>query len=420
MGNRLYAMLKNVKNKLHSPEYKERGKMRKKDFTRRRKMNFAQTVAFIITGIPKSLQVGLTAFFNEYVKDVDSYSKQAFSKRRLCVNPDAIKELFDDTVEQFYKLGKFDTYMGFRVLAVDGTRYNLPTSSELSEFYGEQITGNVPQVQALGSCLYDVMNGILLDALIYPCKSNERELAIKHMNRLAEIGQDKEILLFDRGYPSAELISELEKRGLYYLMRCTPEFCAGMRTTSDDCTITHKFAKRKITATFRYIKIKLASGQDEILITNLPEDIFPSEKMAELYHMRWSIETKYDELKNKIKIENFSGLSVIAVEQDFYASMFLSNLAGYAVYDNREKVKAAHNSDENKFTYKQNLNVTIGILRDKVVEMILVDSDLKRRKILKQISKTLIRSVVPTRTDRSVKRTISHTKMKFPMNGRSS
>lgn len=418
MGNRFCAMLGIVNDKLRDPGYKARGKMRKEDFTRKRKMGFVQTIAFIITGIQRSLQVSLAAFLNEYAHDADSYSKQAFSKRRMCVNPNAIKELFDTIAENFYKLGKFDTFNGFRVLAVDGTKYNLPTSPELANIYGAQITSNAPQVQAKGSCLYDVLNGILLDAVICPCNSNERDLAVMHMNRLAELGQEKEILLFDRGYPSAELISEIEKRNLHYLMRCSSEFCSKMRPTSDDCILTHTFTKRKIKATFRYIKIKLSSGQDEILITNLPKNDFPSEKMAELYHMRWGIETKYDELKNKIMIENFSGLSDIAIRQDFYASMFLSNLAGVAVYDNREEVNAAHNNPQNKYIYQQNLNVTIGILRDNVIELVLVDSDRKRRKILKRIFKTLANSVVPIRRGRSVKREVVHSHMKFPMNGR--
>ena len=159
MKSRLYATVKIVYNIVHDPKYKERAKMRKEDFTRNRKMNFIQTVAFIVTGIPKSIQVGLAVFLEEYAKEVGSYSKQAFSKRRLCVNPDAVKELFDATAENFYNLGKFDTLKGYRVLAVDGTKYNLPNSPELAEVYGEQITGNAPQVQALGSCLYDVMHG---------------------------------------------------------------------------------------------------------------------------------------------------------------------------------------------------------------------------------------------------------------------
>jgi hypothetical protein len=46
----------------------------------------------------------------------------------------------------------------------------------------------------------------------------------------------------------------------------------------------------------------LKSGKREALITNLEEDAF-----AELYYKRWPVKTKYDQLKQKLELENFSG-----------------------------------------------------------------------------------------------------------------
>ena len=141
MKKRLEKMVKIVYDKVHKSEYKERWKMKKEDFTRNRKMSFLQMLAFIVIGIPKSIQAGLISFMETYAKSVESYSKQAFSKGRLRINPLAIKELFDLTAENFYKLGKYDKLKGYRVLAIDGTKYNLPKSKELDEKYGVQITG---------------------------------------------------------------------------------------------------------------------------------------------------------------------------------------------------------------------------------------------------------------------------------------
>ena len=422
MTQRLVAVVKMVYDKVHNPKYKEMWKMRKEDFSRNRKMNFVQTIAFIITGIPRSLQAGLIAFMEEYTKEMQSYSKQAFSKGRLRLNPGAIKELFDLTAENFYKLGKYDTLKGYRVLAVDGTKYNLPNSAELAEVYGTQITGGAPQVQAMGSCLYDVLNGILMDAQIHPLKTSERDIAVSHMDRLMEMNPQKELLLFDRGYPSGELIRELESRGLYYLMRCSREFCRGMKPTSYACNLTHTFTKNGYTAAFRYIRLVLPTlnekTTEEILLTNLPEKDFPVSEMTALYHLRWGIENKYDEVKNILEIENFSGQSDIVIQQDFYASMFLSNLAGIAAYDNREEIEKSHNSAENKYRYKQNINVTVSVLRDHVTEMLLVDSDRKRAKIFRRILRTLIPSVVPVVSGRSFPRYVMHKSLLFPSNSR--
>ncbi|MCM1992419.1 hypothetical protein [Oceanirhabdus seepicola] len=38
------------------------------------------------------------------------------------------------------------------------------------------------------------------------------------------------------------------------------------------------------------------------------------------------VEVKYDELKNRLEIENFTGRTKIAIEQDFYASIYQSNI----------------------------------------------------------------------------------------------
>ena len=50
----------------------------------------------------------------------------------------------------------------------------------------------------------------------------------------------------------------------------------------------------------RAVRIPLESGDEELLITNLLDKSFDIPTFKELYFKRWSIETKYDVLKNKI------------------------------------------------------------------------------------------------------------------------
>lgn len=58
----------------------------------------------------------------------------------------------------------------------------------------------------------------------------------------------------------------------------------------------------------RVIKLILPSGETETLITNLRR-IKETEFML-LYFLRWPVETKYDVVKNKLALENFSGVCV--------------------------------------------------------------------------------------------------------------
>lgn len=237
----------------------------------------------------------------------------------------------------FYKDSDYKRFHGYRVMAIDGTKYNLPNNTEMKEVYGYQKSTN-EQPQALGSCLYDVLNGIVMDALIAPFNANERTLAKLHIEELSKIKTSKDLLLMDRGYPSADLITFIESKNIKYIMRCSNQFIKGMKITDSDCVITHKFAKSN-SVKIRVISFPISKDENEILITNIFDESFTIENFAELYHMRWNIEEKYDDLKNKLEIENFSGNSNIAVLQDFYATMFLNNIASIMALDCEDEIK---------------------------------------------------------------------------------
>ena len=49
--------------------------------------------------------------------------------------------------------------------------------------------------------------------------------------------------------------------------------------------------------------------------------------------MRWGIETNISPQKNIMQLESFSGLTVKAVEQDFYATVFTANLHAGLIKD---------------------------------------------------------------------------------------
>ena len=67
--------------------------------------------------------------------------------------------------------------------------------------------------------------------------------------------------------------------------------------------------------------------EPEILATNLTPEEFSTEDLKELYAKRWTVETGFDRLKNLIEIEDFSGTQRKIIEQDFYAHIFVYNLA---------------------------------------------------------------------------------------------
>ena len=163
---------------IESREYLLASRQSEKDFTRRRKMSFTNYIWYLLTMAKRSLTSGLQAFVKELNVSWDSYSKQAFSQGRQRIKPEAIKALMSATQERFYQEANYATWKGMRVLAIDGSRYNLPTSEELREHYGIQKSSG-EQVQALGSCLYDVLNGLVLDAQLTRVDGNAGEAAFR-------------------------------------------------------------------------------------------------------------------------------------------------------------------------------------------------------------------------------------------------
>lgn len=58
----------------------------------------------------------------------------------------------------------------------------------------------------------------------------------------------------------------------------------------------------------------------------MPEQLAESHFKV-LYALRWGIESKYRESKNRLEIENFNSLKPTCIKQEFYVAMFLSNVA---------------------------------------------------------------------------------------------
>ena len=76
----------------------------------------------------------------------------------------------------------------------------------------------------------------------------------------------------------------------------------------------------------RLVRVILDNGEIEVLATNVSSAVIPAKAFKKLYHLRWGIETFFLILKDRLNLENFTGTSLIAVLQDVWATLFLSNL----------------------------------------------------------------------------------------------
>lgn len=269
---------------------------------------------------------------------------------------------------------------------------------------------------AQGSICYDVLNKVIVDALIEPLATDERTLALRHIANLEKSKRfKKELAIMDRGYPSIEMVSELRNAGVSFLMRVKRGFNKEIdnQTESDGRVILRQkgFSDQEV----RVIKFLLSSGETETLITDIYNKKMGVKAFKKLYFMRWPIETKFDEVKNKLGIENFTGNSKKAIEQDFYATMYLSNIAAAAWWEAQAVVESEREGKNNKYSYEVNVNHEIGVLKDRFIFALSRDNAAYE---VRKIIELLAKRVCPVKPGRSPVRNKSPRHAKFHSNSR--
>jgi hypothetical protein len=145
----------------------------------------------------------------------------------------------------------------------------------------------------------------------------------------------------------------------------------------------------------------LPDGEVEILMTSLLDSqIYPSSMFKELYFLRWGVETYYDELKNKLKVEFFTGYSKITILQDFFCAIFISNLQSVIVNGLQEELKEKNLNT--KLDYKINTNLSYGFLKNRILELLIKEAPLES--ILTELENLFLENTIPIRENRSNKR----------------
>ena len=392
-------------------------KMKEQDFTRNRKQPFSATLLFMFNLLRRSLAIEIDGFVRHLNERFSSgntqhFTSSAFIQNRKKINPAVFNHLSEIIVKNFYAADNdgINHLYGFRILAVDGSWITLPFTLELSKYYGVSEQGIV---QARASVLYDVLNGIALDAVLDNLNIGERESALKH----AYQWKKNDLIIYDRGYPSFDFIYEHVKRNIDCLIRVKLTHCstviafvatgkksivAELRPQKNLSFQGKEYNKNSILKV-RLLRIELPGGEIEVLMTTLLDSQkYPAKMFKELYFLRWGIETFYDELKNKLKIEYFTGYSKASIQQDFFCAIFISNLQSVMVNDLEDEL--AVQNQGRRYDYKVNTNLSYGFLKNRVLDLLYKDAPLD--KVFQELETLFLKNTVPIRNNRTNPRNI--------------
>lgn len=320
-----------------------------KDFTRNRKLPFDQIVKILLSIGGNSLGTEIIKYFKY---DISAATSSAFIQQRDKILPEAFEFLFHKFTNAFDKLKTFDEY---RLLVADGSDINIFHNPKDTDTYFQSKPDYKGFNQVYINAMYDLCNKLYVDSIIQPLRKKNEYLALTDMVDRSEISSNV-IVVADRGYESYNVFAHIEEKRWNYVIRvkdiCSNGILSGLKLPNKDefDTEIHLNITRKQTnevknnpqmykflpststfdylnlkdnklhpISFRVIRLKLSDDIYETLVTNLNSEEFPTQKIKDIYHLRWGIETSFSELKYAIGISNLHAKNVDNISQEIFA-----------------------------------------------------------------------------------------------------
>ena len=411
--------IKDLFEKIHNKEIRGIARLAGdwSSWSRQRIMPLGDILACTLAKKGLSAVMELRQYFQSVDKVEQTVSKQDYLKQRQKLNPEVFRILNRNYLKRFYGGHEAKEWKGHLVMAVDGSRAEVPNSQENREVYGESINKYGKQVaRANISALHDVFNRFILDVGIHHYRDSEIEEAKAHIEALKEtVGERPVLIMFDRNYASLEFMDFLEKAGIKYLIRLHAGDYkterALMHSNDEEVELAHtvlrlrhiwekspqraqELAKQESTRV-RIVGVVLANGEKTSFATNLKEGT--AKEIKQLYRKRWSIEQKYHTLKNKLKFESVTGKASIYVAQDFWAQMLVYNIVQDLIMSAEHRAAKKAKKKRLKYEVRINENIAIGLFKEQFIKLIMEENDTIKDAMFKRLLSDMERYIVPVR-----------------------
>jgi len=214
------------------------------------------------------------------------------------------------------------------------------------------------------NALYDLENHIYTDAIIQSIHHKDEYRAFCDMVDRYESKPDKKtVFIGDRGYCSYNNMAHVINKEQFFLFRAkdinSKGLLKGFNYPDDETfditvnvTIVQSHSRKlqvkdrykrfvdKATSfdfveygtidtyelSFRVVRFPLSDSSYECIVTNLPSDEFPMERIKKLYYSRWGIESSFRKLKYTIGLSNFHAYKPEYIKQEIWAKMIAYNI----------------------------------------------------------------------------------------------
>jgi len=367
-----------------------------------------------------SIQRELDKFF-QALGQVQIITAGALTHARKKLLPEVFIALNDTLVQNFYTYDSSFVKNGIqRILAVDGSRIELPETEKMVLEFGRANKQPDAKPQALASALFDVVNKVAIDFSLNPCCASENHIAVKHLKQVSR----GDLLIFDRGYKSLWLMLATVQTGADFLIRLPSNafkeveyflksdlqekivmLQPGVKARKQCLSLGIEAKPLKV----RLIKIILDSGETEVLISSLlDESLYPYSLFKDLYHLRWGIEEGYKTLKCTLEVESFTGKTPHAIYQEFYASLFLSNLQAIITREKDVQDEINLKAKKRKYDYQENRTSALFYVKERIVSLF---TENFIEPIIEFIKNKIVQNILPIRPGRQYHRKRSNYKL---------
>ena len=362
-----------------------------KDFTRNRKLGFENTILMLLTMEADCIREELYRYFG---RTSDAPSKSAFYKQRSKLNRQALANLlymFNARLTKKLFNGKY------QFIACDGSAVEIFHNPDAPDTYYEPNGKSKRGFNQLHiNAFYSILDRRFTDLVIQPGrKTNEYEAFCKMVDS-AGSSAIPTIYFADMGYASYNNYAHVIENGQYFLIRCNDrrtskllgQSIEGLKEAdiAVDRILTRSHSKKKRSCpdrpeiyrhicssvafdylddekneyaiSLRIVRFEISPGCFENIVTNLSCEEFDFDDFKELYHMRWTEENAFRDLKYPLCLNNFHSKKVEYIEQEIWARVILHNFSSAII----SEVKIGNNGTIHE--YQVNFSQAIKTCRD--------------------------------------------------------
>ena len=366
-----------------------------KDFSRNKKISAEQMLSFLISQGASSTKCEWLDFFQ---LSPDTPSASAMNQRRSQLLPSAYEAVFHNFTLSAQNIDSQNSSEQYRYIAADGSDISFFSSSRFSsdDYYISEGHSKRGFYSIHINAFYDLKQKIYTDAFLQSAHDKDEFLAFCQLVDRCPISTSSNyIFIGDRGYCSYNNMAHVIEKGQYFLFRTKDIHSKGLVGNfrfpdSDEFDISVHVtlirSKRKsikikensycrfvdketsfdyiqygssdiYELSFRVVRFRISENTYECIVTNLPSESFPTEKIKETYNARWGIESSFRKLKYTIGLNHYHGYKADFIQQEIWAKLTAYNATELLVSHTVLK------TGNRKYVYAVNFTIAAHICR---------------------------------------------------------